>query len=279
MFATSVVTIQPDLFDRSGYGNALYGFYGSTTSAIPKATVEPYVFWRKSEGLTLETGGLGDIHQGTIGTRVVGKLLADFDYGTEMAFHTGSVGTDDVQAWAGHWIVGRTFTGEPGKPRPFLEFNYASGDGNPQDGVRNTFDQLYPTGHDKLGFADQVGWKNIEHLRGGVELKPKAAWQLNGSFHSWWLANVHDALYNAGGAVVTRSAAGAAGRFVGQEIDGQATYTYSPQLQISGGYSRIMTGEFLQNTTPGESYNYAYLMLTYVFVGDRPVATGKGAAK
>ena len=89
----------------------------------------------------------------------------------------------------------------------------------------------------------------------------------------------HDALYNAGGAAIARSVAGTAGRFVGQEIDGGATYTYSPQLQISGGYSRILPGEFLSNTTPGESYNYAYLMFTYVFVGDRPVAVGKGQGK
>ena len=31
-FATSVVTIQPDAFDKSGYGNRLYGFYGSATT-------------------------------------------------------------------------------------------------------------------------------------------------------------------------------------------------------------------------------------------------------
>jgi hypothetical protein len=40
VFATSVVTIQPDAFDKSGAGNRFYGFYGSTTMAIPKATVE-----------------------------------------------------------------------------------------------------------------------------------------------------------------------------------------------------------------------------------------------
>src|SRR5262249_47096873 len=90
-FATSIVVTQPDAFDKSGYGNRLYGFYGSSTAFLPKATVEPYVFYRESEGLTLETGGLGDIHQATIGTRIVGKLPRDFDYGVEMAAQTGSV--------------------------------------------------------------------------------------------------------------------------------------------------------------------------------------------
>jgi hypothetical protein len=274
LFATSVVTIQPDAFDKSGFGNRLYGFYGSTTMAIPKATVEPYLFWRQSEGLTLETGGLGDIRQATIGTRVAGKLPRDFDYGVEMAAQTGSVATDDLRAWAGHWVAGKTFNGAPTKPRPFIEFNYATGDSNPTDGVRGTFDQLYPTGHDKLGLADQVGWRNVNHLRGGVELKPKAQWSLSGSYHSFWLASATDALYAANGVAVARSTAGTAGRYVGQEIDAQAVYTYSPQLQIGGGYAHVLPGTFLKNTTPGESYRSAYLMITYVFLGDKPAPRG-----
>ena len=105
-FATSVVTIQPDGFDKSGNGNRLYGFYGSASTFVPNATVEPYLFWRKSEGLTLETGGLGDIHQATIGARVVGKLPADFDYGVEMAAQTG-FGRDRHAARLGRTLGGR----------------------------------------------------------------------------------------------------------------------------------------------------------------------------
>jgi hypothetical protein len=275
-FAASVVTIEPDDFNESGYGNALYGWYGSAPVLIPKATVEPYVFWRKSEGLTLETGGVGNLHQTTVGVRMTGRLPADVDYGVEMAAQTGSVETDDVSAWAGHYVVGKTFTSVPAKPRPFIEFNYASGDSDPKDGRRGTFDQLYPTGHDKIGLADQVGWKNVDHLRVGADLKPHPRWTVNGSYHSFWLASATDALYNASGAVVTRSLAGTAGRYVGWEIDGQAVYTYSPQLQITGGYARVLPGEFLKNTTPGEPYNLSYLMVTYVFLGDKPTAPRGG---
>ena len=278
VFATSVVTIRPEAFDKSGDGNRLYGFYGSTTTVLPKATVEPYLFYRRSKGLTLETAGLGDINQATIGTRVAGKLPRNVDYGLEMAAQAGSVATDDVRAWAGHWVTGKTFTKTPARPRSFVEFNFASGDRDPKDGIRGTFDQLYPTGHDKLGLADQVGWKNVEHLRGGIELKPRPQWALSGSYHSFWLASATDALYAANGAAVARSAAGTAGRFVGHELDAQAVYTYSPQLQIAGGYARVLPGEFLEHTTRGESYQSTYLMVTYVFVGDRPTAP-RGAQK
>ena len=62
-------------------------------------------------------------------------------------------------------------------------------------------------------------------------------------------------------------------------MDAQATYIYSPQLQISGGSAVLVPGEFLKNTTPGASYRYGYLMVTYVFVGDKPVAASKGVQR
>jgi hypothetical protein len=124
-----------------------------------------------------------------------------------------------------------------------------------------------------------VGWKNVNHLRGGVELKPRAQWALNGSYHAFWLASATDALYGANGVAIARSIAGTAGRYVGQELDAQAVYTYSPQLQIAGGYARMLPGGFLQNTTPGESYSTTYLMITYVFMGDRPATLAPGGQR
>jgi hypothetical protein len=265
-FAASVVSISPADFDKSGGGNLISGAYASLT-ALPKQTVEPYVFWRQARDVAAELGGTGALHQVTTGIRMAGTLPAAFDYSGEMAVQTGSVGPDDVMAWAGHGAVGRTF----GLPvRLFGEYNYASGDASGTDGTRRTFDQLYPTGHDKLGLSDQVGWRNIHNLRVGLEGRPTAKWLVAGSYHSWWLASPYDALYSASGAAVARSATGTAGRYVGQEIDGQLSYVYSPQLQIGGGYAQLIPGEFLNHTTPGHSYKAPYVMVTYVFLGEKP---------
>ena len=140
-----------------------------------------------------------------------------------------------------------------------------------------TVAQIFPVKLDKLGLADQVGWRNIHHARTGVEFKPAQKWQMTGSYHSWWLASATDGLYSASGTLVTRSLAGAAGRHVGQELDAQATYVYSPQLQINGGFVHVFPGEFLKNTTPGHSYNYPYVMITYVFLGEKPSIGGRKA--
>ena len=276
-FAASVVTIQPDAFDKSGGGNALYGTYVALSTLVPKQAVEPFFFWRQSRGLAAELGGTATLHQATTGLRIAGKLPASFDYCGEAALQTGSVGPDSISAWASHSVIGRTFDGASLKPRLFAEFNHASGDANAKDGTRGTFDQLYPTGHDKYGLADQVGWRNINHVRTGVELKPTSKWQVSGGYHSYWLASATDALYSAAGAVVARSSAGTAGRYVGQEVDAQTTYVYSPQLQIAGGFAHLIPGTFLKNTTQGHAYSYPFVMVIYVFLGEKPAIGGRKA--
>ena len=264
-FAASVVNIKEGSFDKRTGGNNFHGIYGSFTKLVPRATVEPYAFWRLSRGLKSEAGIPSKLDFKTIGFRWVGKLPANFDYGVEMATQTGSLGPDDVQAWGGHWLAGYTFAQPTSKPRVFVEYNFATGDKNPTDQKREGFDQLYPTPHDKTGLADQVGWKNIHHVRGGLEVKPTAKLSASTSYHSWWLANTHDGLYAASGALVARIGDGSAGRHVGQEFDVQAVYPLRPQIQIAPGYAHIFPGPFLNRATPGKAYNLGYLMVTYQF--------------
>jgi hypothetical protein len=265
LFAARVVKLQDSEFDWSTPGNNLYGIYGGIEKLVPKATVEPYFFWRRQSALKTELGVAGISNFGTVGVRWVGKLPSNFDYGTEMDKQAGSLGTDTISAWAGHWVVGKTLPSACFKPRVSVEYNYASGDHNPKDGTRGTFDQLYATAHDKYGLADQVGWRNIRNARAGVDLKLAKKWGLTGRFDAWWLADPHDALYSASSTVVARNTAGTAGSFVGQELDSVLAYTFSKYLQVSGGYGHIFPGTFLNNTTPGESYNFPYASTTLVF--------------
>ena len=220
-----------------------------------------------SNNLATETGARGDLTSSTSGVRSAGKLSARTDYNIEAAIQRGSLGSDTISAWAGHALVGRTIPAGSRTYRVFGEYNYASGDETPGDGVRGTFDQLYPTAHDKYGLADQVGWKNIHHLRTGLEVRPHTKLALAGGYHSFWLASATDALYNAGGAAIARIPAGAPDRHVGQELDIQATYTPSPRIQLHGGYAHMFTGAFLKAATPGKSYSAPYVMVTTMLLG------------
>jgi hypothetical protein len=267
-FGTSVVHIMDAAFDKSGAGNRFAGAYATTTKAIPKASVEPYLFWRRDVNLRTETATFGALEQTTIGARVAGRLPAGLDYGIEMAMQRGSLGSDDVEAWAGHWQMRESFPGS-GTVRLTGEYNYASGDKDPTDGVRGTFDQLYPTPHDKYGLADQIGWKNIHHVRAGLDLTPLKGLPITTNYHSWWLAETRDGIYTAGSAPLARVIAGAADRHVGQEIDLQVARALTPQIQLAAGYAHIFTGAFLKQATPGASYSHPYVMVTYVFLAER----------
>ena len=233
-FASSVVTMRDGDFNRSRQGESFYGAYSAFTAIVPTTTLEPYVLARNVRTATAESGMPGRLESVTVGARWLGRMPAGFDYTTEMALQRGSLASDDISAWAGHWLVGRT-TGTRAAVRLSGEYNYASGDSDPKDGRRNTFDQLYPTAHDKYGLADQVGWRNIHHLRTALDVKPTPKWTISGSYHSWWLASTADGLYAASGGVLVRPVAGFTDSHVGQEVDVQTTYPLSPRVQVSGG--------------------------------------------
>jgi len=274
VFGASLVRSLPDEFDKSGNGNRLAGVYASSPKVIPQAAVEPYVFWRRDVNLRSEltaVSGLtaiGNLSQTTMGMRVAGKLPAHLDYGVEMAMQRGSLAADSLNAWAGHWQIRESLAGA-GAVKLTSEYNFATGDDNPTDGRRQTFDQLYPTGHDKLGLADQVGWRNVHHLREGFEFSPIKATPISLNYHSWWLAEKTDGLYAASGALLARVAGGAADSHVGQELDLQISRALTPQIQLAAGYAHMFTGAFLKEATPGASYSAPYVMVTYVFLADK----------
>jgi len=268
VFGASLVRSLPDAFDKSGNGNRLAGAYATTTKLLPQATVEPFLFWRRDVNLRSEVGSIGDLSQTTTGVRVAGRLPARLDYGIELALQRGSLDADTVSAWAGHWQLRASLPGK-GAVKLISEYNFATGDDNATDGARQTFDQLYPTGHDKLGLADQVGWRNIHHLREGVEITPIKAMPISVNYHSWWLASDTDGLYAASGALLARVAAGAASTHVGQELDVQVSRALTPQIQVAAGYAHVFTGGFLNEATPGASYSHPYVMATYVFLAER----------
>jgi hypothetical protein len=277
-FAASVVQIQMDDVNRSGADNYFYGADALLAILPLGGILEAYEFVRTTGNLRTEAGAPGHLRSSTTGVRAVGKMSSRIDYNVEGAIQRGSLGADSISAWAGHALIGRTIPIASSTYRVFGEYNFASGDETPNDGVRGTFDQLYPTPHDKYGLADQVGWKNIHHVRTGVEVRPHATLMLAGSYHSFWLASTTDSLYSASSAVLARlptglaaeagaAKAGATNRHVGQELDIQATYAPSPRIQLHGGYAHIFTGAFLKAATPGKSYNGPYVMVTTMLLG------------
>ena len=256
VFASSVVAARDHAFDRHNDGDNLHGIYGSIHGWVPRAVLEPFVFWR------LSPAGLDSK---TVGLRWAGQLPHGLEYTTEMATQRGTRSAEDVRAWAGFWRIGRTFTNLQGKPGIRAEINHASGDADPSDRRYGTFDVLYPTAHDKYGLTDQVGWRNINHIGLIAELRPRKTLVLQFKAHESWLVSARDGLYGAGGALIVRDPSGNSGKYVGEELDAQMIWTPRAGVQIGAGLGHLFPGEFLQHTTPGHGYTFPWIGLTYGF--------------
>jgi hypothetical protein len=265
VFASSVVPGDGSDLHNALPGNNLYGVYGSFQDIVPKADFEPYVLWRvapQSSELP-ETLNRGHLNEVTIGLHWKGELAAAFDYDTEFDGQTGSLGASSIAAWAGYASVGKTFR-KAASPRVFLEGNYASGTKNPNGHDWNTFDEIYPSNHDKLGFADQVGRRNIVQFRTGVQEEPTKKWKLKQQFEGFWLATSNDNYYASAGAIAVAAQPGAS-RHIGNEFDSVAEYQLDKGLSFGFGYARMFAGQFLRTTTPGRDYSYPYAYFEYNF--------------
>jgi len=266
VFASSVVPGDNTDLHNALPGNNLHGVYGSLQNIVPRAAFEPYVLWRVAPASPElpETLNRGHLNEVTIGLHWKGELPAAFDYDTEFDGQTGSLGASSITAWAAYASIGKALRKVAAAPRIFLEGNYASGTKNPNGHEWNTFDQLYPSNHDKLGFADEVGRRNLMHFRTGVEEKPTKKWKLKQQFEAYWLATSNDNFYASSGAIAVAAHPGAS-RHVGNELDLVAEYEVNKGLNFGFGYARMFTGQFLNTTTPGHNYSYPCAYFEYNF--------------
>lgn len=267
LFAASVIVARDGVIDHHIEGNNLYGMYASFDKLIPHFTIEPYLLWRVAPfGLKLaENGnGLGALSEVTGGARLAGTAR-QLDFDVEMNKQTGSLAQKTIDAWAGHWNAGYVVRKTGAKPRLFMEYNYASGNKNPNGSTWSTHDEIYPSAHDKMDFADQFGWRNIRDLRAGVQEKLGGTWTLNQVVDNVWLDSKYDALYSSSGAVSIAAHPGVTSTHAGTEVELIAECKQNKHITYGFGLAHLFPGAFLNQATPGRDYNYPFAYSTYIF--------------
>ena len=115
-----------------------------------------------------------------------------------------------------------------------------------------------------MGFADEVGRRNLVQFRTGVEEEPTKKWKLKQQFESYWLATANDNFYASSGAISVVAHPGAS-RHIGNELDLVAEYRLNKGLNSGFGYARMFAGQFLDTTTAGHDYSYPYAYFEYKF--------------
>lgn len=273
VFASSAVVPEASGISHHQDGNNLYGLYGRIEDLIPQSSLEPFVLWRVQPRLVLEpavSDETGKEDMKTYGARLKGRVHRGLDYSFEAARQTGKAGSEAVRAWGTNAGVAYEFEGVRTNPRIFAQYDYASGNRSPGDGVHRTFDTMYPTAHDRFGIVDLFGWQNIRAVRGGGTFMPHRRWTVTGQYVDFWVASTADAVYNtSGGAIVHGMTPAGAGSHLGEEFDFYSWYELNAHVNIGGGYGRFAGGGFLSELTTGHVYSYPYFAINFKDHGRR----------
>ncbi len=291
-FAMRPVQIERHRFDDSDSADNFFGGYFST-NALPWQVTEFYLFYRDKDDNQPDLDPTNKINpQGswngpaarfaTIGARVKSQpgALSGWDYTAEAVFQTGDLYQSDrnstrydLNAFAAHVSCGYTAAQLAWKPRLGLEYDYASGDRDPNDRNSESFQNLYPSNHDKYGFMDEFSWRNIHDLRFQLNAKPIKKLELEFDFHAFWLADTHDYWYRSNGISTLRTKTPdgrdvrtiGASSFAGEEIDLTATYELTRNIKLQTGYSHFFAGAYLANTGTSSDADFGYVMSTFSF--------------
>jgi hypothetical protein len=247
-------------FDNPDQSQEFAGLY-TTYKGFENQTLDFY-YLRYAEYDAPGTGP--DFDYNTFGARwlgTAGDWLVDFEGG----YQFGEVGAKNQSAGFFTTGLGYAFENMPWTPTVWGFFDWASGDRNPNDDTNGTFNQLFPLGHYYLGFLDLIARQNIQSPNLQLTLQPHK----RVTFLAWWyifhLQEARDSLYNAGGAPIRTDPTGAAGRYVGQELDFLLNFTLTPRAGLSVGYSHFFAGEFIEETGVQSDADLVYTQLVLQF--------------
>ncbi|MBI3316438.1 MAG: alginate export family protein [Candidatus Omnitrophica bacterium] len=268
IFGSRIVKVEKEKWDQAQNGDNSYGIYLSTKPfrKYMGQILDTFLFIRDNTDRTVageRTGEHGSLKEYTFGNRFKGKEY-DFDYGTEYAVQLGSRSHDEIAAWAFHQALGYTLSKLPWTPRIYGEYNHASGDRNPTDGKSQTFDNLFPTNHNKYGFMDFLSLKNMNDFMVGTSVKPHTRLQLSSDFHWFLLDAKESAWFNAAGGTFRAPNANADTQ-LGEELDLLGTYKLTEHLNLMLGYSHFFAGPFAKDTGAHDDANFLYTQTVLTF--------------
>jgi hypothetical protein len=291
-FAMRPVQIRRHDFNDSDSADNFFGIYASTT-AIPFQTTDAYVYYRDKSDNQPDLDPTNKIDpQGssngpaarfaTFGLRILstpGKLNG-WDYNVEVVYENGDLYQStlsskrfNLSAYAAHVSGGYTLKNVPWTPRFGLSYDFASGDSDPNDGDSESFQNLFPSNHDKYGLMDEFGWRNLHDARFDVNLKPIKKLSFDFHYHAVWLADTHDFWFRSNGLSTLRTMTPdgrdvrtiGAGNYAGQEVDVIASYDVTKNLRVQAGYSHFFAGDYLVDTGPHSDADFGYVMTTLSF--------------
>ncbi|SDW33805.1 Alginate export [Nitrosomonas communis] len=249
--------------DRNFFG--LWGTYRPMKGQLVDLYILSLIDNRTVSQANLLSGNIlqGDSTLETVGGRLAGDYNR-FLYELEGMYQFGRRSHQDISAFSVATGAGYQLP-LPMNPQFWLRYDFASGDSSANDGKSNTFNQLFPFGNYYLGWIDQVGRQNIHDFNAQFSLHPQPWFTFLAQYHRFYLANKRDFLYNAAGVATLHDATGQSGTHVGDEIDFRVNIHVDRHQDILVGYSKLFTGNFIQNQRPGVHPDLFYVQYNFRF--------------
>jgi len=246
----------------------LYGIW-LTLKKLPIGNLDLYMLYDDRDGS--KKGKEDDSY--TPGIRIYGKKGAfDYDMNLSLQFGRKHIGGEKLErhAWAFYVDTGYTFF-KPFKIRVAAQYNFASGDGDPNDHSYHTFDQLYACVHGKYGLMDFFSWQNMHDIYVYTNLYPSREAKILFGIHSFFLDDTHDAWYNCYKKVQRWDKTGNADSFVGNELDLLIQYNLRTRYALLNNfvvklfYGHFFSGSYVEDTGKSPDADYWYAQLEYRF--------------
>lgn len=231
--------------NNGGFGDSDLFFARFAFKPMAGVSFEPlWVFQSnnaRTAGSTVVSAHANGQDRHTVGARLAAKkgmfdgtFEGYYQFGSASSINGTAVGSNNkdlhINAYALAAQGGITFKDMPWKPRVGVEFNYASGDGDANcttnaagaasscHGSANTFENLYPTNHIVMGYADVMAWRNMVAYSGSLQVVPFDNPANHFEFRYWnfrrastgdnWYRAAQNVYFTSGtaGAVTNRSA-------------------------------------------------------------------------
>jgi hypothetical protein len=242
--------------------NTHTNFYGLSylDQRMPWLHTELYAFYITQTEEVQGVSGIGQeqITQGqlanltTLGFRLFQpKAKGTFDYEIESAYQFGrsalQPGSPVLTTFAffQHGELGYTFN-LPWTPRILFQYDYASGNKNPNGDQNGRFNPLFGTytfDFTYQGIWDLFKRANISSPGYIISVEPVEDLSLDFKQRFWWLAQSKDIFDGAN----LQDSTGRAGNYVGSELDVRLEWTVSPNLRLEGGWLYLIKGSYYSN--------------------------------
>lgn len=274
IFLVRPVQVEKYTFDNADNTTVFGGIYD--TLKLPKflpraeSQFELYGLYLKHDNTSYpDVTAVGDDRRYTLGFRL-SSTPRPWDFDVEADYQFGRFLNEDVEAYSLATVLGYKLEDVTFTPHPFIGFDIASGDNNPNHGPMGTFNQLFPSAHTYFGYMDYVARQNIIDLHPGFDLSllDKAPFAksltFRAEYHQFWRQSVHDSLYDTTGAAI-RSGLTNTRRNIGSEIDTLLKLQVDRHWSGYVGYSHFFHGSFITESGPAKDSDFTYVAVIYEF--------------